>query len=91
MFQFLVTFFETAIASFEPRIEGETQEDFVLRRQEMTTELRAALPKFAENGFVSNLKNHLLDSFGTGSTLVSESFVRDSKPYIVPLNKNHGF
>ena len=75
MFQFLVTFFESAIASFDPRIEGETPEDFELRRQEMTTELRAALPKFAENGFVANLKNYLLDSFRTGTTLVSVSFV----------------
>ena len=66
-----MSFFENAIASFEPRIEGETQEDFELRRQEMTTELRAALPKFAENGFVGNLKKHLLDSFRTGIELVS--------------------
>ena len=70
-FQFLLCFIESMVASFEPRIEGESTSDFDLRRQELTSELRASFQNFArKDAWGQGVEPHLIESYRAGDTLV---------------------
>ena len=67
----MISFIESVVSSFEPRIEGEATQDFDLRRQELATELRVSLQSFDRKD-VWNLgfESYLLESYRAGDTLV---------------------
>ena len=67
----MVQFFEEAIATFEPKVEGETDEFFELRKRETTTDLVVALQMLKPDFWSSNAEDYLLESYRISDDLVS--------------------
>jgi hypothetical protein len=64
---------ESAISSFEARIEGETPDDFELRRKEMSTEYRASFHNMTKKLCFDSqsLQNYLIGVYQTGDQQVT--------------------
>ena len=73
----MVTLIESAISSFEARIEGETPEDFELRRKEVSTEVRASFQNLAKKDCwdPKALLDFLVEAYKTGDQQVKHHYM----------------
>ena len=73
----MVTLIESAISSFEAGIEGETVEDFKLRRKEVSTEVRASFQNLDKKDCWDHksLQDFLIEAHKTGDQQVKHHYI----------------